>query len=171
MFKICANATCHKRFSVRIKKSFKANPNAHRKYCYDCDGVKIWENKHKVRAVFLRHRWAILNPEKAKARHRRHRLKKYGLTVSLLKKEQRKQKNRCAICRRKFNGRWKKPNVDHRHGRKGKHRGLLCVDCNLLIGHSRENIHVLKSAIRYLIFWRKYDKTNKSICQTRTTRE
>lgn len=152
--KICANKTCKKRFSVRTKKEDKRGPNVHRKYCYDCDGVKIWESLNVDRATFLRKRWARLNPEKAKARYKRHRLKKmYGLTPRELKRLKKKQKNRCAICGQKFNGRWNSPNIDHKHGKEGTHRGLLCVTCNLLIGYCKENIKILRKAASYLRFW------------------
>jgi len=155
-YKICENGSCKKRFSVRLINDSKRYANAHRKYCYDCDGVKIWESRNKDRALFLRARWARLNPEKAKARYKKHRLKKsYGLTLDGLKKLKNKQKNRCAICRRQFNGRWNSPNVDHKHGREGTHRGLLCVTCNLLVGYCKEDVRILKKTVSYLKFWRR----------------
>jgi hypothetical protein len=39
--------------------------------------------------------------------------------------------------------------VDHDHIT-GKVRGLLCNDCNLGIGHFKDNIEKLKLAIKYL---------------------
>jgi hypothetical protein len=147
MHKTCANKICSKRFSVKIN-------NYHRKYCYDCDARKIWREANPERWKFLLNRWTELNPKKAKLRYRRNRLKtKYGMTLEDHREECRKQNNRCAICRRRFNGRWNKPNVDHKPGTKGTHRGLLCVDCNLLIGHARESIKVLLAAIQYIKKW------------------
>jgi Recombination endonuclease VII len=147
--KTCQNKLCGKLFSVRLKA-------AHRKYCYFCNAVKVWENINRERANFLRKRWAKNNPTKARLRYRRHRLKtKYGLTLEELKNLEKEQKHRCAICKKRFNGRWKRPNVDHKHGKEGTHRGLLCVDCNLLIGHAFDDIKILSKAIIYLRYWEK----------------
>ena len=154
MQKICANRICRKRFAVRPRKQRGSNPNKHRKYCYDCEGTKVWKSLHEERHAFLLRRWIRLNPEKAKLRYRRHRLKtKYGLTIEGLAQLRKKQKNRCAICKGLFNGRWNSPNVDHKHEKKRSHRGLLCVECNLMIGYCHESIRVLKAGIKYLIKW------------------
>ena len=49
--------------------------------------------------------------------------------------------------------------IDHDHQYKKKDfkenpsllpRGLLCNSCNLLLGHAKDNVQILKSAIRYL---------------------
>lgn len=155
MYKSCLNPTCNKRFSVRVVNNEFGFQNAHRKYCYDCDGVMVWENANLDRGIFLRKRWERLNPERAKARYRRHRLKKYGLTVEKFEAELKKHKNRCAICKRCFNGRWNKPNIDHKHNEKGTFRGLVCVNCNLVIGFSQESEKILLATIKYL---RKFSK-------------
>lgn len=153
MIKKCAY--CKNRFRVRVRKSKTKYPNVHRKYCLNCDAVKIWSRRNHKRHEYLKSRWMKENPEKAKSRYRRHRLMtKYGLTVSEFDELVKEQKNKCAICFQKFNGRWNKPNIDHKHGGKRRtHRGLLCVNCNLLVGFSKENETTLKSAIRYLIKW------------------
>lgn len=39
--------------------------------------------------------------------------------------------------------------IDHCHST-GNVRGLLCHNCNLTIGHAKDNIEILKSAIQYL---------------------
>lgn len=53
----------------------------------------------------------------------------------------------CMICglRSKF----KMNAVDHCHV-KGHIRGILCQNCNMGIGYFKENVELLKSAIRYL---------------------
>lgn len=40
--------------------------------------------------------------------------------------------------------------IDHCH-LTGRVRGLLCHSCNLVIGHAKDNVAVLKSAIDYLL--------------------
>ncbi len=54
----------------------------------------------------------------------------------------------CAICFEKCDT-GKNLAVDHDH-KTNKNRGLLCNSCNLMIGHSRDNIKNLLSAIDYL---------------------
>ena len=39
--------------------------------------------------------------------------------------------------------------VDHNH-KTGKVRGLLCQNCNLILGNSKDNIKILEKAIQYL---------------------
>ncbi len=71
----------------------------------------------------------------------------YGLTKEnyLLKINQ--QKNLCAICKGKQEG--KILCVDHDH-KTGKVRGLLCNQCNVGLGNLKDDIQVLQSAIEYL---------------------
>lgn len=61
------------------------------------------------------------------------------------------QNGRCAICGVAFADRSKhlRPHVDHDH-HSGRVRGLLCHNCNVLLGHARENSEVLRLALRYL---------------------
>jgi len=56
------------------------------------------------------------------------------------------QLGRCAVCYEPAEG---KLNVDHDH-ETGKVRGLLCLNCNLMLGHARDNAATLAAAITYL---------------------
>lgn len=71
----------------------------------------------------------------------------YGLTKEeyLLKINQ--QKNLCAICKEKQEG--KVLCVDHDH-KTGKVRGLLCNQCNIGLGNLKDDTQILQSAIEYL---------------------
>jgi len=51
----------------------------------------------------------------------------------------------CKIC-----GSKKRLFIDHDH-KTGKFRGILCSNCNFLLGASVDSIKILKSAIKYLI--------------------
>jgi hypothetical protein len=55
-----------------------------------------------------------------------------------------KQKNLCAICRKK-----RDLVVDHCH-KKLKVRGLLCHNCNVALGKFFDDVVILKRAIKYL---------------------
>jgi hypothetical protein len=151
VLKICQNIKCGKTFKVAGKGSAHNN---HRKYCYRCDAQEIWGIKNKCHWLFLRKRWARLNPERANARHRRHRLKKkYGLTDATFNNILAKQNNRCAICNKVFSDS-RKPNVDHKHQKRKNHRGLLCASCNFVVGHCYEDTNILRRAIGYLDKWK-----------------
>lgn len=58
-----------------------------------------------------------------------------------------KQNNCCAVCGISFKD--KRPHVDHDH-KTGRVRGVLCQNCNLVIGHAYENISILEKVILYL---------------------
>ncbi len=65
------------------------------------------------------------------------------------------QKGKCAICKKEeayVNHTSKRPHmlaVDHCHS-SGKVRGLLCRNCNVMLGNARDSQKILRSAIRYL---------------------
>ena len=65
------------------------------------------------------------------------------------------QNNSCAICHRKLNAtgdrftRVDAGYIDHNH-ETGKLRGILCNTCNLLLGHCKDSIEILKNAVTYL---------------------
>ena len=93
--------------------------------------------------------WDRANPEKRKAIGRRAHLKeKYGITPEHWDQMLADQDGKCGICRTDNPGQrsWK---VDHDHTT-GAVRGLLCNHCNLLLGHAKDDIDVLLSAMAYL---------------------
>ena len=80
----------------------------------------------------------------------------YGLSLEDYNFLLEKQDNKCAICEcNEFENRWTNKNnklpfvVDHCHTT-NKVRGLLCDNCNLMIGHAKDNIETLTKAIKYL---------------------
>lgn len=64
---------------------------------------------------------------------------------SLLKE----QKYRCAICENFLTEERKGTHIDHNHNT-NEVRGLLCNNCNHLIGNSKESVDILNKAIIYL---------------------
>lgn len=80
----------------------------------------------------------------------------YGISIEEYNILLEKQEHKCAICEcNSFEKRWTNKNnnlpfvVDHCHTT-NKVRGLLCDNCNLMIGHAKDNINSLKKAIKYL---------------------
>lgn len=75
----------------------------------------------------------------------------YNVEVDFIYKLLKEQNNKCIICNLKFNKKnyRTKFNVDHNH-KTGVIRGLLCNNCNFLLGQAKDDIDILNKAIRYL---------------------
>jgi len=74
---------------------------------------------------------------------------KYGITIEDYDTLFDKQKGCCAICG-KHNDLFKRGlHVDHCHKTKVV-RGLLCVNCNTALGHTKDDVEILKGMIKYL---------------------
>lgn len=72
----------------------------------------------------------------------------YGISVKEYEARAVRQGGRCAICRQR-------PEVDRRlavdHDHEtGAVRGLLCSNCNLMLGNARDNVATLGRAVAYL---------------------
>lgn len=70
----------------------------------------------------------------------------YGLSLEDYAALLHEQNYQCGICKKQFT---QTANVDHNHDT-GKVRGLLCHNCNSLLGHAKDNPDILTSAIEYL---------------------
>ena len=79
---------------------------------------------------------------------------RYGLTFEKWEEIRKQQNFSCMICGISEQENGRHLDVDHCH-KSEKVRGVLCNHCNSLLGHSRDNIGTLKSAISYL---EKYSK-------------
>lgn len=122
--------------------------------CMVCRRNKHLENpeKRKVHRDGTKN-WYRNNPDKAKNQ----RLRKYGITIEEYNVLREQQDFCCAICSRNEQqveqGMSVKTShalhVDHCHNT-GKVRGLLCTNCNTMLGKAKDNVDVLKAAIKYL---------------------
>lgn len=88
-----------------------------------------------------------------KKSHLRSQLKPFGLSVEDYEFELQNQNYVCAICGEfettTHQGTLRRLAVDHDH-KTGCYRGLLCGNCNKGIGLFKDNVALLKQAIRYL---------------------
>lgn len=122
-------------------------------------------NKCKSCCSLYHKKYASLNKDKMKAYYKKiapirrwRRVKeKYGITQNEYEKLLKQQNNKCAICCR-INS---KKNtsylfIDHCH-QTNKIRGLLCNDCNLVIGGMGDNYIKVKNYMKNCL---KYLKTN-----------
>lgn len=71
--------------------------------------------------------------------------RRYGIGIADVEKLTAQQDGRCACCGLKK----KKLFVDHCHTTM-KVRGLLCLNCNTMIGHAHDNASRLEAGARYL---------------------
>lgn len=97
--------------------------------------------KNKERVAELRAAWREANKDKI---YEQHLKRKFGITLEDVRRMERTQRFRCAICRKK-----EKLHVDHCH-RTGMVRGLLCGNCNRAIGLLKDSPKNLRAAISYL---------------------
>jgi len=89
-------------------------------------------------------KWRTEHPGKARAYH----IKSfYNLTIKDYDKLLAFQNGRCAVCYSLPNGR--RLSVDHDHAT-GEIRGLLCQNCNFMLGFANDSIDLLATAINYL---------------------
>ena len=119
----------------------RSTKDGYQGYCKTC--IKKWSNK-----------WQKADPIRWRLYQWKRSIKKnYGLTPEKFDEILKSQNGKCAICRTKkpstrmFHNRVFQ--VDHDH-RTGMVRGLLCSSCNSVLAYARDNIEVLKSAIKYL---------------------
>jgi hypothetical protein len=109
--------------------------------CKTCRAAsaKDWRdaNKHKAAERY----WS--NPD---AERERHLVRKYGVTLERYRSMLEQQGGACAICRKTQQRAF---DVDHCHAT-GRVRGLLCTNCNRMIGHAADDAARLRAAASYL---------------------
>ena len=144
----------------------RANPDRVKARRANLPPANCHPNK-KVRARGLcdacyRRQWRAENPERNRLLHQRNQktayarlsesqrqaimLKRYGLTEADYERMRKAQAGLCAACRQPSTRRLQ---VDHCH-ETGRVRGLLCGNCNSVLGHAKDNGDRLMELIHYL---------------------
>ncbi len=137
------------------------------KTCLDCNETKAIDNFYinttqnhpKGRSWNPRCKPCVSLKQRQRYRDNTRRAKHYKLTstygISIDRYEEilESQNNSCAICHcLEPGGNGYKFYVDHNHDTK-QIRGLLCNNCNFMLGQAKENIETLKAGIAYLEKW------------------
>ncbi len=104
---------------------------------------KRYVTKHPERVAVARRKWDDKNLDRRNEYACAYR---YGLTVAQYRALLDEQRHSCAICGTQE----KKLTVDHCHSTRVV-RGMLCVNCNVGLGHFRDSVELLAAAIRYLV--------------------
>ena len=139
--------------------------------------IQSWYHRNKERVKARSKLWAAANPEKVKAKRARHHAlypgriralskawrlrnpdkvkdaylrRKFGITLDQFKALNEFQSGLCAICDGPPNGKYDHTlYVDHDH-RTGRVRGLLCDNCNVVLGRVDDSPDLLSRMISYL---------------------
>jgi hypothetical protein len=165
------NSWCYKCIAVKQALYRKNHPDYYKQWSIkNADKIRragaLWRKKNRERVLANKKLYRERHPERARAQVRaawkkngkKYRTvgfrwwlkKKYGLTEQAYQEMLSRQNGRCKICGKLFGltkGRY--PNIDHCHVA-NKIRGLLCFQCNVLLGMARDNISILRKAIIYL---------------------
>lgn len=131
-----------------------------RSYCKPCDAAyeRKWLRENSSRSALYKRRSIIKRSAADPEFYRKLTLRKYGLTPETFRALLASQNDRCGACgASEPGGRHDTWHVDHDHAccPRGKScggciRGILCQDCNLLLGHARDDVERLAAAIAYL---------------------
>jgi len=113
---------------VDKKRGFRASR------CNECD--KVYNQKRLAEQTERAYRWKYIKEKTTEVQ-------------KVYSKMLKKQDYKCRICGISTEELDKNLCVDHCHTTE-KIRGLLCSNCNSVLGFSKDNIDVLKSAIKYL---------------------
>lgn len=121
-------------FNLRSKKS-----KLRQSRCKECESknAKLRYLKNREKRISKQRKINILN--------------KYGITEEVYSSMLKEQNGKCAICGSKDIKRKgaKYFNIDHCH-KNNNVRGLLCHNCNIVLGKIEDSTDWLRKALRYL---------------------
>lgn len=114
---------------------------------------KVYYAKVRDKKLQANREWMEKNKEyRSEYSRKRDLAKSYGITVERYNEMFNEQEGNCAICGLNQENFTKRLYVDHNHDT-NEVRSLLCVNCNMLIGHAMEDIGTLEESIKYLKKW------------------
>lgn len=127
----------------------KCKTRPHKKghsYCTECDSIM-----RKVRIERLKREDPVAFRKAMQRSNRIARFRYYRITSEEYEAALESQKNRCKICKKLFTGedRMTTAHIDHDH-KTWRFRGLLCHDCNLVLGKLGDNPHLFMRVSLYL---------------------
>lgn len=149
MKKLCIRCNLKK----DIKKFYRDNYRKDKLSCY----CKSCQDKNLIRLGIRSKEYRKAEYKRNKETYRENSYKrKFNISIEDYNYLFNKQNGLCSICKGKFVGRKDARHfaIDHNHKTK-KIRGLLCSNCNKLLGMCKDNIEILKLAIKYL---RRYER-------------
>jgi hypothetical protein len=153
-------SSCKKCSNAAKKEWEKNNPERNR------ETARKWRIKNRERNLATKREWNKNHRESVNASIKRSMEKKPDYYKQMQRNNRRKrdygidnaeydrmfveQEGRCAICQTDVPGASRGDFcIDHCHNT-GTVRGLLCFNCNVLLGTARDSIEVLEKSIAYL---------------------
>jgi alpha-amylase/alpha-mannosidase (GH57 family) len=117
--------------------------------CAPCKQVKgkKWVSNNREKVLAYSKKSQDKHKDLPRIRKNQHLKRTYGITIEEYEALFIQQGESCAICYNTSSATtW---HLDHDH-KSSKVRGILCHNCNLMIGHAKDNISTLKRAMAYL---------------------
>lgn len=147
--KICCHCKVEKPLTEFYKNS-AGNKDGLSSWCCVCTKQSAARRVASPEGKKYRRRYRKLYPKLVSAAIRKSRLKKvYNLSTVEYEQLLHEQQSCCSICKTPAIKFTKPLCIDHDH-QTGKVRGLLCHNCNLLLGNAHDNIDILHESIHYL---------------------
>lgn len=146
---ICANPICKKEFKKHTTNNIYCCKKCSRTAFVVSGKKKEFDKKYYLNAKVNR------KEDFFKQRKNANLKKNFNITLEEFNQMLSNQNNLCMICRTPFNLEHnrkemeRKACVDHNH-QTGKVRGLICNNCNTGLGRFKDNIELLREAIKYL---------------------
>lgn len=157
--KVCSRCKERKPVSNFTPRSDRVNQR--HSFCKPCQRAYVRERKANNGAqqrYYQRHKERILSDPKRRRAHKDNWLwTRYRIRLVDAERLVEEQNGLCAICKQvpvaivgQYGvGRGNGSHVDHDHVT-GAVRGILCLQCNFLLGYAHDDVLVLENAIRYL---------------------
>lgn len=137
--------------------------DGHRNQCKvcTCANSRKYAAEHKEERAAYKREWVAENREHVNARNRAYRAANphqrddnylrytYGITLDERNAMLKSQGGACAICGKVPGENERQLVTDHDH-ETGEVRGLLCNECNIMLGAAKDNPMTLRSAVDYL---------------------
>ena len=117
------------------------------KTCHNASSLE-YSRKKPDKARERREKWKNDNPERHFSAQRKYLLKQYNLTVEEYVDMLEERHQVCQVCGRQERTVRSLP-VDHCH-QTGVVRGLLCSDCNKMLGMANDDPAILRKLVEYL---------------------
>lgn len=156
--------TCHrlayynKEKPKTLKISLPVTTNPLTKYCKKC---KLEKNKSEFdlsvnsKDGFRKYCQSCLSLTKRLKKRNPYRFKRYGITNEEYTRLMIEQNHQCKLCLTPQQDLSNQLAVDHCHTT-GKIRGLLCISCNMALGHLRDNPRLCLKAADYLLEYQDF---------------
>lgn len=148
---------CYKCGETRAAAEFTS---ASKTYCTTCDKAyaRRWRSRNAARMVVYKRRSIAKAAAADPDYYRRLTLRKFGLTLESFNALVDRYGGKCGICRcAEPGGKHDTWHIDHDHrccpGKRSCGRcirGILCSNCNLGLGHFKDDPEALRAAIAYL---------------------